>query len=210
MKPLSLAASTEPRPLGVRDAAASPRRGGIRGWGQSRPRGRSRPPASRIGVGSQTGSSQRPPPRKMWCQSWVAMTQVRLRSMMIRLGVIAGNRTCAARSRATPSGSNQPVARSDSGLRSWSTQRGRSGAKKACDRLARNIVLGRLAIRGRQRPRGHLAQQPLVRPPAELVLRRDRRRRRRSRPRRGAGSAPRPTSSSPRGRPWPGAAVRPA
>ena len=37
--------------------------------------------------------------RKMWCQSWVATTQVRPRSMMTRLGVIAGSRACAARSR---------------------------------------------------------------------------------------------------------------
>ena len=59
----------------------------------------------RTGVGDQAGRSHRPPPKNVWCQSCVATTQVRLRSMMILLGVIRGNRTSEARSRATASGS---------------------------------------------------------------------------------------------------------
>ena len=101
-------------------------------------------------------------------------TQVRLRSMMIRLGVIAGNRTCAARSRATPSGSNQPVARSDSGLRSWSTQRRAVRAEEGLGPAGAEHRLGPVGDPRRERPRGDLAEQPLVGPPAQLVLRRDR------------------------------------
>ena len=102
------------------------------------------------------------------------MTQVKLKSMMMRRGVIRGKRTWAARSLATPCRIEPARLLERLGAQELVDPGRAVLVKKRVGPAGAEHRLGPIGDPGRQRSRGHLAQQPFVGQPAQLVLRRDR------------------------------------